>query len=135
MIRHPFSVVLCMLAAGGCATVDGRWDFCEKAGGPFVQVADCTVKAVQADASRWVQPTLRMRSEARAKRYATKAEDLMEKVAAGRLADPDARTELRQALDQLRDEERDDRLTPIRQPPKSGVTCSPVGTSVSCTPN
>ena len=126
-------VTLAVLA--GCATLDSRWDTCEKANATFVQVADCTIQAVQADASRWAQPTLRMRSEARAKRYAAKAEDLMEKVGTGRVRDADARLQLRQAYEQLQDEERDDRLSPIRQPQRSGMTCSPAGTSVSCTPN
>jgi hypothetical protein len=111
------------------------WEICDKTGGTFVQVADCSVRAVQADAARWAQPTLRMRSEARAKRYAAKAEDLMEKVGTGRVTDADARVELRQALNQLLDEERDDRLSPLRQPQKTGVTCSPAGGSVSCTAN
>ena len=129
-------LAICLVfAAGGCATLDSRWDTCEKAHGTFVQIADCSVRAVHADAVRSQQPTLRMRSEARAKRYSTKAEDLMERVAAGRMSDADARVELRQDYEQLQDEERDDRLSPLRPPAKMGVTCSPVGTSVSCTPN
>ena len=127
-------VTLTIFVLPGCAAIDTRWDACQ-AGATFVQVADCTVQAVQGDASHWAQPAMRMRSEARAKRYTTKAEELMEKVATGRLHDADARVELRRALDELQDEERDDRLSPIRQPQKSGMTCSPVGTSVSCTPN
>jgi hypothetical protein len=130
----PLALAMLTFLAG-CATIDTRWDTCQKAGATFVQVAECTVQGVDADASRWAQPTLRMRSEARAKRFAIKADDLMEKVATGRLHDADARVELRRALDELQDEERDDRLSPIRQPQKSGMTCSPVGTSVSCTPN
>src|SRR5471032_1453687 len=130
----PFALAMLTFLAG-CATIDTRWDTCQKAGATFVQVAECTVQGVDADASRWAQPTLRMRSEARAKRFAIKADDLMEKVASGRMHDADARVELRRALDELQDEERDDRLSPIRQPQKSGMTCSPVGTSVSCTPN
>ena len=129
-------LALAMLAAlAGCATIDSRWDTCQKTGATFVQVAECTVQGVDADAARWAQPTLRMRSEARAKRFALKADDLMEKVATGRMHDADARVELRRALDELQDEERDDRLSPIRQPQRSGMTCSPAGTSVSCTPN
>jgi hypothetical protein len=126
---------LAALALGGCATIDARWDACQTPGAPFVQVAECTLQAVRADASRWAQPAMRMRSEARAKRYAAKAEELMEAVATGRMSDPDARVALRSALDELQDEERDDRLSPLRQPQKSGITCSPAGTSVSCTPN
>ncbi len=49
--------------------------------------------------------------------------------------DAEARTVLRRALDQLMDEERDDRLSPLRQPAKSGMICVPVGTTVSCVPN
>ena len=126
---------LTTLALNGCATIDARWDTCQVPGAPFVQVADCTLQAVRADASRWTQPTLRMRSEARAKRYAAKAEELMEAMATGGMHDSDARVELRRALDELQDEERDDRLSPLRQPQKSGITCSPAGTSVSCAPN
>ena len=129
------SIVLAGLTAAGCVSMNSRWDDCEKGAATFVQIADCTLDAVNADAGRASQPTLRMRSEARAKRYAQKAEDLMEKVGTGRLPDPEARAELRRALDELMDEERDDRLTPIRQPQKTGVTCSPVGNSVSCTAN
>ena len=135
-MKHlAFAMGLATLALNGCASIDTRWDTCQVPGAPFVQVAECTVQGVDADASRWAQPTLRMRSEARAKRYAVKAEELMEKVATGRMHDADARVELRRALDELQDEERDDRLSPIRQPQKSGMTCSPAGTSVSCTPN
>ena len=134
-MKLPGIALLATLALGACATLDSRWDTCEKAHGTFVQIADCSIRAVQADAARSNQPTLRLRSEARAKRYALKAEDLMEKVGGGRVHDSDARVELRQAYEQLQDEERDDRLSPLRTPPKAGVTCSPVGTSVSCTPN
>ena len=95
------SIILAGLATAGCASMNSRWDDCEKGAGTFVQVADCTVEAVNADAVRASQPTLRMRSEARAKRYAQKAEDLMEKVGTGRLPDPEARAELRRALDEL----------------------------------
>ena len=126
---------LTTLTLNGCATIDARWDTCQVPGAPFVQVADCTLQAVRADASRWTQPTLRMRSEARAKRYAAKAEELMEAMGTGRMSEPDARFELRRALDELQDEERDDRLSPLRQPQRSGMTCSPAGTSVSCAPN
>ncbi len=126
---------LTALTLGGCATIDARWDACQKPAATFVQVADCTTQAVHADAARWAQPILRMRSEARAKRFAAKSDALMEEVAAGRMHDADARVELRRALDELQDEERDDRLSPLRQPQKSGITCSPAGTSVSCTPN
>lgn len=124
-----------LLILGGCATMDARWAACDKSAGTFVALADCTAKAVQTDASRWAQPTLRMRSEARAKRFAMKADDLIEKVGTGRTPDADARAELRTALDQLTDEERDDRLSPMRQPQKTGITCSPAGNSVSCTAN
>lgn len=124
-----------LAGAGGCATMNARWDACEKSAATFVAIAECTVRAVQADASRSLQPTLRMRSEARAKRYAMKSDELSEKVATGAMEDDDARVELRQALDQLLDEERDDRLSPLRQPQKTGITCSPVTGGVSCTPN
>lgn len=134
-MKASLTLVVASVFVGGCATINARWEACEKNASTFVQVAECTSKAVQADASGAVQPTLRMRSEARAKRYAIKADELSEKVATGRLADQEARVELRQALDQLLDEERDDRLSPLRQPQRTGVTCSPVGTSVSCTPN
>lgn len=140
MKRHAMGIgsrlVVCgLLILGGCATMDARWATCDKSAGTFVTLADCTAKAVQADASRWTQPTLRMRSEARAKRFAMKADDLVEKVGSGRTPDADARAELRTALDQLADEERDDRLTPMRQPQKTSITCSPAGNSVSCTAN
>ena len=134
-MKHLALMGLATLALNGCASIDTRWDSCQVPGAPFVQVADCTLQAVRADASGWAQPTLRMRSEARAKRYAAKAEELMEAVATGRMSVPDARVELRRALDELQDQERDDRLSPLRQPQKSGITCSPAGTSVSCTPN
>ncbi len=126
---------IALVMAGGCVSMNARWDDCEKNATTFVQVSDCTIQAVQADASRASQPTLRMRSETRAKLYAQKAEDLMEKVSAGRMHDADARVELRRALDDLMDQERDDRLSPLRQPQKSGITCSPTGSSVSCTAN
>jgi hypothetical protein len=134
-MKTLFVTLFTALLATSCASLETRWDSCEKGRTTFVEVADCTSKAVQEDASRWAQPTLRMRSEARAKRYATKVEDLIEKVATGRMSDADARAELRQDLNQLLDEERDDRLTPVRQPQKTGVTCSPSGGSVSCTAN
>ena len=121
--------------AAGCTSINYRWDDCEKGASTFVQVADCTIEAVKADAGRASQPTLRMRSEQRAKQYIEKAEDLMEKVGTGRMPDQEARAELRHALDELMDSERDDRLNPIRQPPRMGVTCSPVGNTVSCTQN
>jgi hypothetical protein len=135
MTKRLIGSMLGLVLLGSCATMNARWDACEKTGSTFVELADCTAKAVQADASTWTQPTLRMRSEARAKRFSVKAEDLIEKVGAGRMPDPEARVELRKALDQLVDEERDDRLVPNRQPQKAGVTCSPTGTSVSCTAN
>ena len=128
--------VCAILFASGCATLDNRWDACEKANGTFVQVADCTIKAVDADAARWAQQTMRMRSEARAKRFSMRAEELIEKVGTGQMHDADARSELRRLHEELQDEERDDRLSPIRQPARSpGVTCSPAGTGVSCTQN
>lgn len=130
-----FSLMLGIVLVGGCATMNARWDACEKNAGTFVQIAECTAKAVQADSASAVQPTLRMRSEARAKRYSVKADALSEQVATGRLAESEARAELRQALDELLDAERDDRLSPLRLPQRTGLTCSPVGTSVSCTPN
>src|SRR4051812_7638805 len=102
--------VLGGILMAGCASMDARWSACEKSGGTFVELADCTARSIQADSAKWAQPLLRMRSEARAKRFSAKAEDLIEKVGTGRMADPDARVELRQALDQLIDEERDDRL-------------------------
>jgi len=132
------NLALAVAAAGigaGCVSINTRWNECEKGAGTFIQLADCTVEAVNADAARSGQSTLRMRSDLRAKRYAQKAEDLMEKVGTGRLPDAEARAELRRALDELMDEERDERLAPIRQPARSGITCSPVGNSVACTPN
>lgn len=134
-MRMTITVLAAAGIAGGCASINSRWDDCEKGASTFVQVADCTIDAVKADAGRASQPTLRMRSDLRAKKYIEKAEDLMEKVGTGRMADQEARAELRHALDELMDAERDDRLTPIRQPPRMGVTCSPVGTGVSCTQN
>ena len=134
-MKSFFSLILGIVLVGGCATMNARWDACEKNAGTFGQIAECTVKAVQADSASAVQPTLRMRSEARAKRYSVKADELSEQVATGRLAESEARAELRQALDELLDEERDDRLSLLRQPQRTGLTCSPVGTSVSCTPN
>ena len=121
--------------ASGCVSVNSRWDACERNAGTFVQLADCTIEAVQADARATSTPTLRMRSDARAKAYTQKAEELMERVGTGRLPDPDARTQLRRALDDLMDHERDERLAPLRQPQRTGVTCSPVGNSVACTAN
>lgn len=135
LIGAKLGVLAGLALLGGCATFDTRWDTCEKAGGPFVAVADCTVRGLQGDASRWSQPALRARSETRARRYALKAEELMQNVASGRTADADARLALRRAYEQVLDEERDDRLTPLRQPQKTGVTCSPAGGSVSCTAN
>ncbi len=137
----PFNTAVVVLAAlgatmlPGCVSMNARWDACEKSAATFVKVADCTIGAVNSEAARTSQPGLRLRSEARAKSYARRAEDLVEQVATGRLADADARVVLRQALDQLLDEERDERLTPLRRSQGSGVTCSPVGNSVSCTPN
>ena len=128
------SAFLVALAAG-CASINTRWDSCEKNAGTFIQLADCTMEAVLADARQTSQPALRMRSEARAKAYSQKAEDLMEKVGTGRMGDAQARVVLRHALDELLDHERDERLTPLRQPQRTGVTCSPVGNSVSCTSN
>lgn len=126
---------LLVVGVAGCASINTRWDSCEKSAATFVQLADCTVEAVQADAARATSPTLRMRSEARAKRYSQKAEDLMEQVGTGRIKDAEARIVLRIALDELMDEERDDRLAPVRTPQRTGVTCSPVGNTVSCTAN
>ena len=134
-MRTLAALVVLAAVAAGCASINARWEGCEKNASTFVQLADCTVEAVQADASSATSPVLRMRSENRAKRYAQKAEDLMEKVGTGRIPDPQARLELKRALDELLDEERDDRLQPIRQPQRTGVTCSPVGNSVSCTAN
>jgi hypothetical protein len=121
--------------AAGCASINTRWDACEKNAGTFVQLADCTLEAVQADARETSTPTLRMRSETRAKAYAQKAEELMEKVGTGRMPDPEARVLLRRALDELMDQERDERLSPLRPPQRTGVTCSPSGNTVSCTAN
>ena len=134
-MRTLAALVVLAAVTAGCASINARWEGCEKNASTFVQLADCTVEAVQADASSASSPVLRMRSENRAKRYAQKAEDLMEKVGTGRIPDPHARLELKRALDELLDEERDDRLQPIRQPQRTGVTCSPVGNSVSCTAN
>ena len=121
--------------AAGCASINSRWDACERAASTFVQVADCTIEAVKADAGSASQPTLRMRSDIRAQHYVQKAEELIENVGTGRMPDPEARALLRRALDELMDEERDDRLAPFRLPARTGVTCSPVGTRVACTPN
>ncbi len=129
------TLTLCAAVLAGCVSMNARWDACEKSAATFVKVADCTISAVNSEAARTSQPGLRLRSEARAKSYARRAEDLMEQVATGRMADSDARAALRQALDQLFDEERDERLAPLRRSPSSGVTCSPVANSVSCTPN
>ena len=134
-MRTLAALVVLAAVAAGCASINARWEGCEKSASTFVQLADCTVEAVQADASSATSPVLRMRSENRAKRYAQKAEGLMEMVGTGRIPDPQARLELKRALDELLDEERDDRLQPIRQPQRTGVTCSPVGNSVSCTAN
>ena len=123
------------LLATGCVSINSRWDSCEKNAGTFIQLADCTVEAVQADARETSSPALRMRSESRAKAYALKAEGIMERVGTGRMPDPEARVVLRRALDELLDQERDERLTPLRQPQRTGVTCSPAGNSVSCTAN
>ena len=134
-IRTLVLIVFAAGFAGGCASINTRWDACEKGAGTFVQLADCTVESVNADAGRTGLATLRMKSELRAKRYAKKAEELMEQVGTGRMPDAEARIVLRRALDELMDEERDDRLTPVRQPERSGVTCVPVGNTVSCIPN
>lgn len=121
--------------AAGCVSINTRWDTCEKNAGTFIQLADCTLESVQADARETSTPALRMRSEARAKAYGQKAEELMERVGTGRMPDAEARVLLRRALDELMDQERDERLSPLRPPQRTGVTCSPVGNSVSCTAN
>lgn len=124
-----------LLLLGACASLNRTWDQCEKANPNFIQLADCTIQEVHGEVGRTIQPVLRLRSESRAKRYSVKAEELIEKVGTGQVQDQDARVELRRALDDLLDEERDDRLSPLRQPAKTGITCSPAGTSVSCTAN
>ena len=88
------------------------------------------------DAARINNLAQRSRSEARAQRFSQIAEELSEKVAVGRLPEGEARTVLHRVLEELLDAERDDRLAPIRQQPKT-MTCSPVGPGggVSCTPN
>ncbi len=134
-VRTLALIVAAAGMAAGCASINTRWNECEKGAGTFIQLADCTVESVNADAGRSGQATSRMRSDLRAKRYAQIAEDLMEKVGTGRLPEAEARLVLRRALDELMDEERDERLMPIRQPARSGVICSPVGTGVSCTTN
>lgn len=127
---------LALLALGlhGCAVIDTRWDECEKGAGTFVAMAECTAREVQSDAARSSLPALRARSEARAQRYSQIVEELSEKVATGRIAEGEARIVLRHVLNDLLDAERDDRLTPLRQAPKT-MTCSPSGGSVSCTQN
>ena len=77
------------------AAVAHRSGSCLDGRGSVVQVAECTLKAVDADAARWAQPTMRMRSEARAKRFSMRAEELIEKVGTGQMHDADARSELR----------------------------------------
>lgn len=132
--RAHLAALIAAIAVAGCAAIDSRWDECEKGASSFVQMADCTTRTVQADAARSSNPLQRTRSEARAQRFAQITEDLSERVGAGRLADADARLVLRRVLDELLDAERDDRLSPIRQAPRT-MTCSPSGGSVSCTQN
>ena len=134
MNKRSIFILIAALIPLGCATTDARWDSCEKGAKTFVELADCSTRAVHADTARWSQPALRMRSEARAKRYALTADDLIEKVGTGRLSEAEGRAELERAMHDLLDVERDDRLVLPRQAPKS-MTCSPVGTSVSCTQN
>ena len=134
-LRSLIGSIVAASMAAGCASINTRWDACEKSAATFIQLADCTLEAVQADARQTSTPALRMRSEARAKLYGQKAEELMESVGTGRMPDTEARLLLRRALDELMDQERDERLSPLRPPQRTGVTCSPVGNTVSCTAN
>ena len=61
-MKRAMLAALAALLPLGCATMDARWDTCEKRTATFVELADCTIKAVHSDAARWSQDTLRMRS-------------------------------------------------------------------------
>lgn len=134
--RALVPVAVAVLALHGCVAVDTRWDACETGAPTFVAMADCTNRTVQEDAQNTENPVLRARSQARAQRFSGIADELGEKVATGRLPEPEARVILKQVLNELRDAERDDRLTPLR-PQQKTMTCSPTGPGggVSCTAN
>ncbi len=68
--RNLALIVAAAGLAGGCASINSRWDACAKGGSTFIRLADCTVESFNADAGRAEQATLRMRSDLRAKRYA-----------------------------------------------------------------
>jgi hypothetical protein len=123
-------------ALHGCGAIDTRFDECEKGAPTFVSMADCQARTVKDDAARVNNTAQRARSEARSQKFSQIAEELSERVATGRMPEDQARVVLHRVLEDLLDAERDDRLAPIRQQPKS-VTCSPVGPGggVSCTPN
>ena len=121
---------LAAMLAGGCANINAQWVNCERNSSTFEQLADCTTDSLQASVSE----RTRERAEARARRYSLAADQLIEKLRTGILGEADARTELHRALDEMLDEERDERLTPLRAPPKS-ITCSPTSAGVSCTGN
>ncbi len=130
------SVIVAAASLQGCGAIDTRWDECDKGAPTFVAMADCTNRTVQEDATRSSNPAQRARSQARAQRFAQISEELSEKVATGRLAETEARLIHRKVLENLLDAERDDRLSPIRQQPKT-MTCSPTGPAggVVCSPN
>ena len=48
MTNRAMLAVMAVLLQSGCATIDSRWDTCERGAGTFVQLADCTLRAVQA---------------------------------------------------------------------------------------
>lgn len=128
--------VLAAASLQGCGAIDTRWDECDKGAPTFVSMADCTSRTVQEDAARPSNPAQRARSQARAQRFSQISEELSEKVATGRIAEAEARLIYRRVLEDLLDAERDDRLAPIRQQPKT-MTCSPTGAGggVICSPN
>lgn len=131
-----FAVLATLLMQGCGKMIDTRFEECAKGAPSFVALADCQSRTVRDDAAAIGNVAQKARSEARAQRFSQLADDLGERVAVGRLPEATARVVLQRALDELLDAERDDRLTPIRQPSR-GVTCSPVGVGggVSCTQN
>jgi hypothetical protein len=136
-VRAVLLVALSTLLLQGCSKmIDTRFEECEKGAPTFVSMADCQARTVRDDAAAIDNVVQRARSESRAQRFSQIAEDLSEKVAVGRLPEDQARAVLHRVLEELLDAERDDRLAPVRQQPRS-VTCSPVGVGggVSCTQN
>lgn len=131
-----FAVLTALLLQGCGKMVDTRFEECEKGAPSFVAMADCQARTVRDDAAGIGNVAQKARSEARAQRFSQVAEDLSERVAVGRMPEAQARVILHRALEELLDAERDDRLAPVRQQPRS-VTCSPVGVGggVSCTQN